>query len=227
MRTPGHDEELAAGFLFAEGFINDSAELGEIRRVRGRKGALEPNAIDIVLNVPADGLRARLKRNFVMSSSCGVCGKTSIDSIRRRVTPPSDTARIAPAILLSLSLKLREGQRVFAATGGLHGAAIFSLDGTTIAIREDVGRHNAVDKVIGFALTNAMVPLAHHIMMVSGRLSFEIVQKAAAAGVPILAAVSAPSSLAVELADEIGTTLVGFLRDGSFNIYTRPDRIAQ
>ena len=226
MRTPGHDEELAAGFLFAEGFINNATELGEIRRVRGRKGALEPNAIDIVLNVPADGLRARLKRNFVMSSSCGVCGKTSIDSIRRRVTPPSDTARIAPAILLALSQKLREGQRVFAATGGLHGAAIFSLDGTMLAIREDVGRHNAVDKVIGFALTNAMVPLAQHIMMVSGRLSFEIVQKAAAAGLPILAAVSAPSSLAVELAEEIGTTLVGFLRDGSFNIYTRPDRIA-
>jgi FdhD protein len=225
MRTPGHDEELAAGFLFAEGFINDATELGEIRRVRGRKGAVEPNAIDIILNVPADGLRARLKRNFVMSSSCGVCGKTSIDSIRRRVMPPSDSARVAPVTLLALSEKLREGQRVFAATGGLHGAAIFSLDGSMLAIREDVGRHNAVDKVIGYALTNAMVPLAQHIMMVSGRLSFEIVQKAAAAGVPILAAVSAPSSLAVELAEEIGTTLVGFLRDGSFNIYTRPDRI--
>jgi FdhD protein len=227
MRTPGHDEELAAGFLFAEGFVNDASELGEIRRVRGRKGAPEPNAIDIVLNVPADGLRSRLKRNFVMSSSCGVCGKTSIDSIRRRVAPASDSARVAPATLLAIPEKLRAGQRVFAATGGLHGAAIFSLDGTMLAIREDVGRHNAVDKVIGYALTNAMVPLAHHLMMVSGRLSFEIVQKAAAAGVPILAAVSAPSSLAVELAEEIGTTLVGFLRDGSFKIYTRPDRIAQ
>jgi len=226
MRTPGHDEELAAGFLFAEGFINDATELGEIRRVRGRKGAPEPNAIDVILNVPADGLRARLKRNFVMSSSCGVCGKTSIDSIRRRVAPPSDSARVEPATVLALSEKLRTGQRVFAATGGLHGAAIFKLDGTMLAIREDVGRHNAVDKVIGYALTNAMVPLAQYIMMVSGRLSFEIVQKAAASGVPILAAVSAPSSLAVELAEEIGTTLVGFLRDGSFNIYTRPDRIA-
>jgi len=227
MRTPGHDEELAAGFLFAEGFINDAKELGEIRRVRGRKGAAEPNAIDVILNVPADGLRSRLKRNFVMSSSCGVCGKTSIDSILRRVAPLSDSARVAPATLLALSEKLRAGQRVFAATGGLHGAAIFSLGGTMLALREDVGRHNAVDKVIGYALTNSMVPLARHIMMVSGRLSFEIVQKAAAAGVPILAAVSAPSSLAVELAEEIGTTLVGFLRDGSFNIYTRPDRIEQ
>ena len=227
MRTPGHDEELAAGFLFAEGFINDASELGEVRRVRGRKGAPEPNAIDVILNVPADGLRARLKRNFVMSSSCGVCGKTSIDSIRRRVSAPADSARVAPATLLALSEKLRDGQRVFAATGGLHAAAIFLLDGTMLAIREDVGRHNAVDKLIGYALTNAMVPLSRHLMMVSGRLSFEIVQKAAAAGVPILAAVSAPSSLAVELAEEIGTTLVGFLRDGSFNIYTRADRIVQ
>ena len=227
MRTPGNDEELAAGFLFAEGFINDARELGEIRRVRGRKGAPEANAIDIVLNVPADGLRARLKRNFTMSSSCGVCGKTSIDSIRRRVTPPSDSARVAPATLLALASKLRDGQRVFAATGGLHGAAIFDLDGAMLAIREDIGRHNAVDKLVGYALANAMLPLARHLMMVSGRLSFEIVQKAAAAGVPILAAVSAPSSLAVELAEEIGTTLVGFLRDGTFNIYAHPARIAR
>src|ERR1700726_3668116 len=121
MRTPGHDEELAAGFLFAEGFIDDATELGEIRRVRGRKGAPEPNAIDVILNVPAEGMRARLKRNFVMSSSCGVCGKTSIDSIRRRVAPASDSAHATSATLLSLSEKLRGGQRVFAATGGLHG----------------------------------------------------------------------------------------------------------
>src|ERR1700733_10963806 len=212
MRTPGHDEELAAGFLFAEGFFNDASELGEIRRVRGRKGAPEPNAIDIVLNVPAEGLRARLKRNFVMSSSCGVCGKTSIDSILRRVAPPSDSARVAPAVLLTLSEKLRAGQYVFAATGGLHGAAIFSLDGTMLVIREDVGRHNAVDKAIGYALTNAMVPLKHHMMMVSGRLSFEIVQKAAAAGVPILAAVSAPAALAGGRAERDGRRAHAFLR---------------
>ncbi|MDO8430814.1 MAG: formate dehydrogenase accessory sulfurtransferase FdhD [Candidatus Binatus sp.] len=226
MRTPGHDEELAAGFLFAEGFIDQASELGEIRRVRGRKGEPEPNAIDVILNVPAERMRARLKRNFVMSSSCGVCGKTSIDSIRRRVESPADSAVVSPAVLLTLAAKLREGQQIFAATGGLHGAAIFDLDGAMLAIREDVGRHNAVDKAIGYALANAMLPLSRHLMMVSGRLSFEIVQKAAAAGVPILAAVSAPSSLAVELADEIGTTLVGFLRNGSFNIYTRPDRIS-
>lgn len=227
MRTPGHDEELASGFLFGEGFINDASEVGEIRRVRDRKGVPEPNAIDIVLKVPADGLRTRLKRNFAMTSSCGVCGKTSIDSIRRRVAPPSDTARITPVVLVELASKLRAAQRVFAATGGLHAAAIFTTDGKLLAIREDVGRHNAVDKVIGYALSRAMLPLTNHLMMVSGRLSFEIVQKAAAAGVPILAAVSAPSSLAVELAEEIGTTLVGFLRDGSFNIYSRADRVSQ
>src|SRR6202166_3066883 len=227
MRTPGYDEELAAGFLFAEGFINDATELGEIRRVRGRKGAPEPNAIDVILNVPADGLRARLKRNFTISSSCGICGKTSIDSIRRRVTAPSDSARVAPSVLLGLAAKLRDGQRVFAATGGLHGAAIFDLNGTLLALREDVGRHNAVDKLVGYALTNSILPLANHMMMVSGRLSFEIVQKAAAAGVPILAPVSAPSSLAVELADETATTLIAFLSDGTFNIYPRPDRIGE
>ncbi|HYL57881.1 MAG TPA: formate dehydrogenase accessory sulfurtransferase FdhD [Candidatus Acidoferrales bacterium] len=227
MRTPGHDEELASGFLFGEGFINDYRELGEIRRVRDRKGVAEPNAIDIVLNVPADRLRTRLKRNFAITSSCGICGKTSIDSIRRRVTAPSDAARVAPAVLLELAAKLRSGQRVFAATGGLHAAAIFATSGKLLALREDVGRHNAVDKVVGYALSHAMVPLANHLMMVSGRLSFEIVQKAAAASVPILAAVSAPSSLAVELAEEVGTTLVGFLRDGGFNIYSRPDRVSK
>src|SRR5262249_54848927 len=137
------------------------------------------------------------------------------------------SGKLASSVLLRLALRLREGQQVFAATGGLHGAAIFDFSGAMIAIREDVGRHNAVDKVLGFALAKRMMPLRLNLMMVSGRLSFEIVQKAAAAGVPIVAAVSAPSSLAVELAEEIGTTLIGFLRDGSFNIYTRPDRIVQ
>jgi|HubBroStandDraft_1064217.scaffolds.fasta_scaffold10464_2 FdhD protein len=230
MRTPGHDEELAAGFLFAEGFINSASELGEIRRIRDRKGAPEPNAIDIILNVPADGLRQRLKRNFVISSSCGVCGKTSIESILRRLEPLKHRVTkvsIAAATLLGLAPQMRQAQTVFAATGGLHAAGLFDLNGTLITLREDVGRHNAVDKVVGSALIKEMLPLSGFVMMVSGRLSFEIVQKAAAAGIPILAAVSAPSSLAVELAEETGTTLVGFLRDGSFNVYTRDDRIAQ
>lgn len=225
MRTPGNDEELAAGFLLAEGFIAKADELGEIRRVRDAKGANEPNAIDIILNVRAEGLRERLKRHFTISSSCGVCGKTSIESITRRIAPISSRAKIAAATILTLAATLRESQQVFAATGGLHACGLFDLEGKLLATREDIGRHNAVDKIVGWALANAMLPLSKSLMMVSGRLSFEIVQKAAAAGVPILAAVSAPSSLAVELADEAGITLVGFLRDASFNVYTHRARI--
>ena len=226
MRTPGNDEELAAGFLLAEGFIANAAELGEIRRVRDAKGVDEPNAIDIILNVRAEGLRERLKCNFTISSSCGVCGKTSIDAITRRIAPIESAAKIPASTILQLSSRLRESQQVFAATGGLHASGLFDLDGKLLAVREDIGRHNAVDKIAGWALMNKMIPLSDFLMMVSGRLSFEIVQKAAAAGVPILAAVSAPSSLAVELADESGVTLIGFLRDGSFNVYTHRDRIA-
>jgi FdhD protein len=234
MRTPGHDEELAAGFLLAEGFIASREELGEIRRVRGAKGLPEPNAIDVVLNVPAAGMRERLKRNFTVTSSCGVCGKTSIEALERRIAPLNDGPEVAARTLFRLPAKMREAQRVFTATGGLHAAALFRIAGTSdapgegarmLVLREDVGRHNAVDKAIGHALTHHMIPLADSIMMVSGRLSFEIVQKAAAAGIPILCAVSAPSSLAVELAEEVGMTLVGFLREPNFNIYTRQERI--
>ncbi len=229
MRTPGHDDELAAGFLFAEGFVKSREELGEIRRVRDRKGAPEANAIDVLLNVPADGLRARLKRNFAVSSSCGVCGKTSIDAITRRIEPLAATLAIAPGEIFALPERMRAAQAVFAATGGLHAAALFERgagEPRLLALREDVGRHNAVDKVVGWALRAGITPLAGHVMMVSGRLSFEIVQKAAVAGIPILCAVSAPSSLAVELAEEAGITLVGFVRDGGFNVYAHPDRIA-
>ena len=247
MRTPGHDEELAAGFLLAEGFINSRPELGEIRRIRDAKGAPEPNAIDVILNVPAAGLRERLKRNFTVSSSCGVCGKTSIEAIERRIAPLEDGIRLGGRALFAMPGMMRKAQEVFSATGGLHAAALFSCDvrvnsgngsadgangsktdGRELSLtvlREDVGRHNAVDKVIGFAVMHDMIPLRNCVMMVSGRLSFEIVQKAAAAGIPILCAVSAPSSLAVELAEEVGMTLVGFLREPNFNVYTRPDRI--
>jgi FdhD protein len=226
MRTPGHDEELVAGFLFAEGFIESAAELGEIRRVRTRKGGVEANIVDVILAVPADGLRERLRRNFTISSSCGLCGKTSIDAIRRRVTPARGDARMAGAALPRMAMHMRDAQRVFEATGGLHAAALFDLHGNLHALREDIGRHNAVDKIVGWALGRGMLPLGDSVMMVSGRASFEIVQKAAAAGVPILAAVSAPSSLAAELADEVGLTLAGFVRDGSFNLYTHPERFA-
>lgn len=229
MRTPGHDEDLAAGFLMAEGFVNTRGELGEIRRLRDSKGALDPNALDVILNVPAAGLRERLQRNFVVSSSCGVCGKTSIEAIERRIAPITSTAAIAVPELLRLPTIMREAQQVFATTGGLHAAALFALDHANqpalIVLREDVGRHNAVDKVVGYALARDLLPLSRHALMVSGRLSFELVQKAASAGVPILSAVSAPSSLAVELAGDLGMTLIGFLRDSSFNVYTHPERV--
>jgi FdhD protein len=229
MRTPGNDEELAAGFLLAEGFIDSRAELGEIRRVRDPKGAPEANAIDVILNVPADGLRERLKRNFAVSSSCGVCGKTSIDALTRRIAPIVSPLRIAPGEVLAMPARMRAAQAVFAATGGLHAAALFEVgagEPRLLALREDVGRHNAVDKAVGWALRAGMTPLSGRALMVSGRLSFEIVQKAAAAGIPILCAVSAPSSLAVELAEEAGITLAGFVREGGFNVYAHPDRIA-
>jgi FdhD protein len=225
MRTPGNDEELAAGFLLAEGFIANASEIGEVRRVRDAKGAPEPNAIDVILNVEAGRLRERLKRNFTMSASCGICGKTSIESLTRRIESIRSRAKIATSTLIGLAATLRESQKVFAATGGLHACGLFDLEGTLIAIREDIGRHNAVDKVVGWAIANAKTPLSRSLLMVSGRLSFEIVQKAAAAGAPILAAVSAPSSLAVELADECGITMVGFMRDASFNVYTHRERI--
>jgi FdhD protein len=233
MRTPGADEELVTGFLLAEGFIESRADFREIRRLRDQRGASDPNALDVILNVPAASLRERLKRNFTISSSCGVCGKTSIEAIQRRIAPIESDLVVTPSALLALVPTMLREQEVFAATGGLHAAALFvpvgsgePVDNLELAIlREDVGRHNAVDKAVGWAVTNGMLPLSRALMMVSGRLSFEIVQKAAAAGIPILAAISAPSSLAVELAEEVGMTLVGFLRDGSFNVYCRSNRV--
>jgi len=224
MRTPGHDQELAAGFLLAEGFISSRAEIGEIRRVRRRKTQPD-NIIDVILEVRSEDLRERLKRNFAISSSCGVCGKTSIESIQRRIAPLRDLSRIAPAAMLRLVPRMREAQAAFAATGGLHAAAIFDRSGNLRVLREDIGRHNAVDKAIGRCVMEGAVPLADSVMTVSGRASFEIVQRAAVAGIPILAAVSAPSSLAVELADEAGVTLVGFLRGAGFNVYAHPERV--
>jgi FdhD protein len=226
MRTPGHDEELVTGFLFAEGFVGAANEIGEIRRVRGRAGKPEPNVIDVILHVPVEDLRERLQRNFAMTASCGLCGKTSIEAIERRIAPlsPGNFA-LEAAVLLSLSAKMRVEQTIFADTGGVHAAALFDRSGALRALREDIGRHNAVDKLIGWAMGRNALPLDDSLVMVSGRLSFEIVQKVAAAGAPLLAAVSAPSSLAVELADQVGVTLLGFLRDGAFNVYSHPERV--
>lgn len=225
MRTPGHDEELAAGFLLAEGFINSSVELGEIRRLRDRKGAADPNAIDVILKVQVGELRERLKRNLVVSSSCGICGKTSIEAITRRIAPIDSALSVAAAVVRELPRAMRAAQQVFAATGGLHAAALFDCRGNLRLLREDVGRHNAVDKLAGYALLHQMLPLDDLILAVSGRLSFEIVQKCAAAGVAILAGISAPSSLAVQLAEGAGVTLIGFLREEGFNLYCHPGRV--
>jgi len=226
MRTPGHDEELVAGFLFAEGFVSAANEIGEIRRVRGKAGKPEPNVIDVILHVPVEDLRERLQRNFTMTASCGLCGKTSIEAIERRIAPLSPrNFALEAAVLLSLGAKMRGEQTIFADTGGVHAAALFDRSGALRALREDIGRHNAVDKLIGWAMGQNKLPLGDSLVMVSGRLSFEIVQKVAAAGAPLLAAVSAPSSLAVGLADQVGITLLGFLRDGAFNVYTHPERV--
>lgn len=225
MRTPGHDDELVAGFLFAEGFIESRDQISEIRPVLDRRGAIEPNSVDVILNVRVSDLRERLQRNFTISSSCGVCGKTTIDALRRRITKNRSKLRVSTGLLIDFAPRMRSAQKVFTATGGLHAAALFLPDGTLRALREDVGRHNAVDKVVGWALMQGETPLSGTILVVSGRLSFEIVQKAAAAGVPIVAAISAPSSLAVELAKTLGITLVGFIRERGFNVYCHQERV--
>lgn len=225
MRTPGHDDELVAGFLFAEGFIESRDQISEIRPVRDGRGAIEPNSVDVILNVRVSDLRERLQRNFTISSSCGVCGKTSVDALRRRIAKNRAKLRVSTDLLIDLGPRMRSAQKVFTATGGLHAAALFLPDGTLRALREDVGRHNAVDKVVGWALMQGETPLSGTILVVSGRLSFEIVQKAAAAGVPIVAAISAPSSLAVELAKTLGITLVGFIRERGFNVYCHQERV--
>ncbi len=220
MRTPGHDIDLAAGFLATEGVIASPADLSEIRMC-------DANVADVTL---APGVRLpmeRLQRNFITTSACGVCGKDSIDAIRvqGRYDVSADRVRVAPGVLAALPGRLREAQRVFASTGGLHAAGIFTAAGTLLALREDVGRHNAVDKVTGWALREGRLPLTGCVLLVSGRASFELTQKAMMAGLPVLAAVSAPSSLAADLAGEAGMTLVGFLRGASMNVYTGAHRL--
>jgi FdhD protein len=229
MRTPGHDFDLVHGFLQTEGVIAGLEDVAGLRYCEGvdDEGRNTYNVIDVDL---ADGVtppETALDRNFYTSSSCGVCGKASIDAIRTRsrYDVASDGLRLPLATLLALPDRLRAAQQVFDKTGGLHAAGLFTADGELVALREDVGRHNAVDKVIGDAVRAGRLPLAGHVLMVSGRASFELTQKAAMAGVPVLAAVSAPSSLAVELAADAGVTLVGFLRGDGCNVYTCTERI--
>jgi FdhD protein len=228
MRTPGHDLDLALGFLLTEGVIRTADDVHTARLCAGTDAPNTYNVVDVVL---AEGVPEPVtdpSRNFYTTSSCGVCGKASIDAVRTRSRYPvdGDTARIDAGTLLALPNRLRAAQQTFDATGGLHAAGLFTVDGRLVVAREDVGRHNAVDKVVGWAVRERRVPLAGHVLMVSGRASFELVQKAWMAGVPVLAAVSAPSSLAVELAEEAGLTVAGFVRGTQMNVYTRADRIA-
>jgi FdhD protein len=225
MRTPGADFELAAGFLFSEGLIGGADDVARIRYCTD--GPQQYNVVSVHLAPGADFDPALLSRNFYTTSSCGVCGKASIEAVMGPAcTRITGGPRVDAELLVSLPAKLREAQRVFERTGGLHGAAQFTTEGETVRVREDVGRHNALDKLVGAALLAGELPLAESIVLVSGRLSFELVQKAARAGVPVLAGVSAPSSLAVALAEQVGMTLAGFVRDPGFNVYAGGGRIA-
>jgi FdhD protein len=225
MRTPGSDFELAAGFLFTEGLI---AGRDDVRRVSYCEDlpAEEQhyNVVTVELVRPFDA--GTLSRHFVANSSCGVCGKATLDDVAVHCTPIAPGPIVKADVIVGLPAALRESQKVFDRTGGLHAAGLFAPDGTLLEVREDVGRHNAVDKVVGKAVLAGDLPLAERILQVSGRVSFDIVQKAGRAGIAILGAISAPSSLAVETADRLGMTVVGFVRDGRFNVYTRPERIA-
>ena len=223
MRTPGHDRELAAGFLWTEGLI---ASRDQILSFSDQESGDEPagNTIEVELRENAAGPQ-NVERNFLSNSSCGLCGKTSIDAVHTKgLRPLGPGFKMDAETLCSLPAQLRARQSVFDRTGGLHAAGLFNATGELVALREDIGRHNAVDKVVGWALLQGMIPLSSHVLLVSGRGGFEIVQKAIAAGVPIVASVSAPSSLAVQLARELNLTLIGFLRGRRFVVYSGQSR---
>lgn len=226
MRTPGNDFELAAGFLFTEGVITERQAISHIAYCTDPGEAQQYNIVNVHLRAGVQFDAERLSRHVYTSSSCGVCGKSSLELVRA-VCPrrPAWTRPIPPEFVLRLPETLRKAQAVFERTGGLHATALFDRDGALRLVREDVGRHNAMDKVVGAALMQDQIPLAHVVALVSGRTSFEVVQKALMAGIPILAAVGAPSSLAVDLAREFDMTLIGFLRDGRFNVYAGLQRI--
>jgi FdhD protein len=228
MRTPGHDGELAAGFLFTEGLVERRAQIVSLE---GDQREGEPNRGNLIraeLAPESAPDMEKMRRHFFAASSCGICGKASIDSVRSRtLEQPSQDLRLDPEILVRLPDALRASQAVFGRTGGLHAAALFDARGQLLVLREDVGRHNAVDKVIGWALLEDRIPLATAVLLISGRGGFEIVQKAIVAGLPIVASVSAPSSLAVQLARELRLSLIGFLRGRRFVIYAGEERISK
>jgi FdhD protein len=222
MRTPGHDEDLALGFLIGEGLVAGADAVAEI----GPSAELEANVVEVrtrdgLLRDPFD------ERRFHMTSSCGICGKGALEQVRLEAPGDPAPVRLAATTVLELPGRARAAQEAFERTGGIHATALFDTSGRLLVLREDVGRHNAMDKVIGRALLDGLVPLGERILCVSGRLSFELVQKAAVAGAPILVGVGAPSSLAISLADDRGMTLCGFARRGSVNVYTRPERVRE
>lgn len=228
MRTPGDDFALTAGFLLTEGIIQSADEINSMAYCQDPQDASLQNIVNVYLpeNWQGDSDPAQWDRRFTATSSCGLCGKTSLEGVRRKVEPLAvSTFQVRAETITSLSDRMREAQKVFAKTGGLHAAALFDAEGRLIALREDIGRHNAVDKLIGAEALEDRMPLEERIMMVSGRTSFEIMQKVAVARVPILCAVSAPSSLAVELAHELNITLIGFLRGDTMNVYSAEERI--
>jgi FdhD protein len=227
MRTPGHDFELAAGFLFSEGIVTHREEIARISYCVDPD--LDPdqryNVVTVELRTDALPELPSLERHFYTTSACGVCGKASLEALRLRGCQVAPGPAVEAAVLLGLPERLRAAQSLFAITGGLHAAALFEGGGKLLAIREDVGRHNAMDKLLGWAFLEGKMPLAEHIVLVSGRASFELVQKAVVAGIPVFCAVSAPSSLAAEVARAFGVTLVGFLRGDRFNVYSGAERV--
>ena len=223
MRTPGNDFELAVGFCLTEGLLRTADDLDSVAYCLAGEGEQEYNVVTVslrrrvVLDAPA--------RRFVANASCGLCGKTTLDEVEQQCDPVADGPVVGRSVVASLPARLRDAQTVFEATGGLHASGLFTPEGNLVAIREDVGRHNALDKLVGSQVLARRGPLHDRILMVSGRVSFEIVQKAAVAGIPIVCAVSAPSSLAIEAAQRLGVTLVGFLRGDGFNVYAHDERI--
>ncbi|MFC3491681.1 formate dehydrogenase accessory sulfurtransferase FdhD [Glycomyces rhizosphaerae] len=229
MRTPGDDFDLATGFLLSEGVITKPGDVLSMRYCAGvdANGEQTYNLLDIALAAGVAAPPKSAKRNTTVTSACGVCGKDSLEDVRTKAawSVAEDDTMVSAEVLASLPDRLRQSQKIFDRTGGLHAAGLFTADGKLLTAKEDVGRHNAVDKVIGQALREGLVPLRGTVLAVSGRASFELVQKAVMAGIPALAAVSAPSSLAADLAEESGLTLAGFVRDDTMNLYSRPDRI--
>jgi FdhD protein len=224
LRTPGNDFELAVGFLYTEDLIASRDDVASVAYCADL-GPEEQryNIVTVELTRPFDG--SALQRNFYATSSCGICGKASIDQVHLSCARLEPGPVVAGSTVVALPDRLRAAQRIFEETGGLHGSGLFDAEGKLLSVREDIGRHNAVDKLVGMSLLAGSTPLSDRVLMVSGRVSFEIVQKAAKAGVPILCAVSAPSNLAVATAEDLGMTLVGFVRNGGFNVYTHPERI--